>query len=137
MPKSYLPRHRANRDNQNVKVCRLPAMRVGDAARRVGTSARMLRYAEQLGLVAPARTAAGYRDYGERDLQAVAGALRLQERYGAPPAALAFGLRALEDPEVAGSLRALARLIRRADPDPVAALDFETAKARRLLRLAS
>jgi MerR family copper efflux transcriptional regulator len=137
MPKSYLPRHRANRDNQNVKVCRLPAMRVGDAARRVGTSARMLRYAEQLGLVAPARTAAGYRDYGERDLQAVAGALRLQERYGAPPAALAFGLRALEDPEVAGSLRTLARLIRRADPDPVAALDFETAKARRLLRLAS
>jgi MerR family copper efflux transcriptional regulator len=137
MPKSYLPRHRANRDNQNVKVCRLPAMRVGDAARRVGTSARMLRYAEQLGLVAPARTAGGYRDYGERDLQAVAGALRLQERYGAPPAALAFGLRALEDPEVAGSLRTLARLIRRADPDPVAALDFETAKARRLLRLAS
>ena len=67
----------------------------------------------------------------------MAGALRLQERYGAPPAALAFGLRALEDPEVAGSLRALARLIRRADPDPVAALDFETAKARRLLRLAS
>jgi len=112
-------------------------MRVGDAARRVGTSARMLWYAEQLGLVAPARTAAGYRDYGERDLQAVAGALRLQERYGAPPAALAFGLRALEDPEVAGSLRTLARLIRRADPDPVAALDFETAKARRLLRLAS
>jgi MerR family copper efflux transcriptional regulator len=59
-------------------------MRVGDVARRVGTSARMLRYAEQLGLVAPARTAAGYRDYGERDLQAVAGALRLQERHGAP-----------------------------------------------------
>jgi hypothetical protein len=29
--------------------------------------------------------------------------------------------RALEDPEVAGSLRTLARLIRRADPDPVAA----------------
>jgi hypothetical protein len=45
--------------------------------------------------------------------------------------------RALEDPEVAGSLRTLARLIRRADPDPVAALDVETAKARRLLRLAS
>ena len=112
-------------------------MRVGDAARQVGTSARMLRYAEQLGLVAPARTAAGYRDYGERDLQAVAGALRLQERYGAPPAALAFGLRVLEDPEVAGSLGRLARLIRPAQPDPGAALDFDTAKARRLLRLAA
>jgi MerR family transcriptional regulator, copper efflux regulator len=109
-------------------------MRVGEAAERVGTSARMLRYAEQLGLVAPARTAGGYREYGERDLRAAALALELQARYGVTPAALAFGLRALGDPEVAGSLRRLARL--RA-PDPVAALDFETAKARRLLRLAS
>jgi MerR family transcriptional regulator, copper efflux regulator len=112
-------------------------MRVGDAARRVGTSARMLRYAEQLGLVAPARTAGGYRDYGERDLLAVGAALELQARYRATPAALAFGLRVLEDPEVAGSLGRLARLIRGADADPGAALDFEAAKARRLLRLAS
>ena len=110
-------------------------MRVGDAARQVGTSARMLRYAEQLGLVAPARTAGGYRDYGERDLLAAAAALRLQARYRVTPAALAFALRALEDPEVAGSLRRLARL--RSGPDRGAALDFETAKARRLLRLAS
>jgi MerR family transcriptional regulator, copper efflux regulator len=110
-------------------------MRVGEAAQRVGTSARMLRYAEQLGLVAPARTAGGYRDYGERDLRAAAGALELQGRYGVTPAALAFGLRALEDPEVAGSLRRLVEL--RNGAGPVAALDFETAKARRLLRLAS
>ena len=109
-------------------------MRVGDAAREVGTSTRMLRYAEQLGLVAPPRTAAGYRDYGERDLRAAAAALELQGRYGVTPAAVAFGLRALEDPEVAGSLRQLARV---GGPGPVAALDFETAKARRLLRLAS
>ena len=112
-------------------------MRVGDAARQVGTSARMLRYAERLGLVNPPRTGGGYRDYGERDLLAATVALDLQARYGVTPAALAFGLRALEDPEVAGSLRRLARLIRRAEPDPAAALDFETAKARRLLRLAS
>ena len=109
-------------------------MKVGDAARQVGTSTRMLRYAEQLGLVAPARTAGGYRDYRERDLAAAAFALELQGRHGVTPAALAFGLRALEDPEVAGSLRRLARL---RDPDPATALDFETAKARRLLRLAS
>jgi MerR family transcriptional regulator, copper efflux regulator len=117
----------------------LPGMRVGDAARRLGTSARMLRYAEQLGLVAPPRTAAGYRDYGERDLLAAATALRLQARYRVTPAALAFGLRALEEPEVAGSLRHLARLRGPAPerPAPAAALDFETAKARRLLRLAS
>jgi len=112
-------------------------MRVGDAAREVGTSTRMLRYAEQLGLVTPPRTAAGYRDYGERDLRAAAAALELQGRYGVTPAAVAFGLRALEDPEVAGSLRQLARLRRVGGPGPVAVLDFETAKARRLLRLAS
>jgi len=113
-------------------------MRVGDAARQVGTSTRMLRYAERLGLVAPARTAGGYRDYGERDLRAAAEALELQGRYGVPPAALAFGLRALEDPEVAASLRHLLRLRGGAGSrGPVTALDFETAKARRLLRLAS
>jgi MerR family transcriptional regulator, copper efflux regulator len=109
-------------------------MRVGQAARQVGTSARMLRYAEQLGLVAPPRTGGGYRNYGERDLRAAAVALELQERHGVTPAALAFGLRVLDDPEVAGSLRRLARL---RGPDPTTALDFETAKARRLLRLAS
>ena len=124
-------------------------MRVGAAARQVGTSARMLRYAEQLGLVAPARTPGGYREYGERDLAAAAYALALQARHGVTPAALAFGLRVLEDHEVAGSLRHLARL-RRGPGNPegvprsigrgsgrATALDFETAKARRLLRLAS
>jgi hypothetical protein len=110
-------------------------MRVGDAARQVGTSARMLRYAEQLGLVTPDRTAGGYRDYGERDLAAAAFALELQARHRVTPAALAFGLRVLQDPEVAGSLRRLARL--RGGAEPGTALDFETAKARRLLRLAS
>jgi MerR family transcriptional regulator, copper efflux regulator len=109
-------------------------MRVGDAARQVGTSARMLRYAEQLGLVAPPRTGGGYRHYGQRDLRAAALALELQARYGVTPAALAFGLRALEDPEVAGSLRRLGGL---RGAGPGTALDFETAKARRLLRLAS
>ena len=94
----------------------------------------MLRYAEQLGLVAPARTAGGYRDFGQHDLAAAAFALQLQARHRVTPAALAFGLRVLEDPEVAGSLRRLARL---RGSDQVTALDFETAKARRLLRLAS
>jgi DNA-binding transcriptional MerR regulator len=94
----------------------------------------MLRYAEQLGLVAPPRTGGGYRHYGQRDLRAAALALELQTRYGVTPAALAFGLRALEDPEVAGSLRRLGAL---RGAGPGTALDFETAKARRLLRLAS
>jgi MerR family transcriptional regulator, copper efflux regulator len=112
-----------------------PPERVGEAARRLGTSPRMLRYAEQLGLVAPARSPGGYRAYGRRDLLAAALALELQARHRVTPAALAFGLRAVSDPEVAADLRQLARLGRH--PDPAAALDFETDKARRLLRLAS
>jgi len=123
--------------------------RVGEAARRLGTSTRMLRYAEDLGLVAPPRTAGGYRVYGEQDLLAVALAGELQARHHVTPAALAFGLRALSDPEVAASLRQLgrlARLQRRGPRNPegvprlsgaaIDALDFETEKARRLLRLA-
>ena len=109
--------------------------RVGEAARRLGTTPRMLRYAERLGLVAPARGPGGYRAYGRRDLLAAALALELQARHRVTPAALAFGLRALEDPEVAGSLRRLARL--GSGGEPATALDFETVKARRLLRLAS
>jgi MerR family transcriptional regulator, copper efflux regulator len=110
--------------------------RVGEAARRLGTSARMLRYAEDLRLVAPPRTAAGYRAYGERDLLAAALAGELQARHGVTPAAIAFGLRALTDPELAAELRLLGRLARREPTTPLGALDFETHKARRLLRLA-
>jgi DNA-binding transcriptional MerR regulator len=110
--------------------------RVGQAARRLGTSARMLRYAEALRLVAPPRTRAGYRLYGERDLLAAALAGELQARHGVTPAAVAFGLRALSDPELAAELRLLGRLARRGAPTPLGALDFETHKARRLLRLA-
>jgi MerR family transcriptional regulator, copper efflux regulator len=113
-------------------------MRIQEAARRVGTSARMLRYAEELGLVAPPRGPSGYRAYGEQDVLAAALALELQAAFEVTPAALAFGLRALADPEVAAALRRLARLGRqRVEPDPATALQFETDKARRLLRLAS
>jgi MerR family copper efflux transcriptional regulator len=110
-------------------------MRVGDAARQVGTSARMLRYAEQLGLSTRLGPAAATAATASATWGRPPSPLELQARYGVTPAALAFGLRALEDPEVAGSLHRLARLSG-PRPAPVAALDFETAKARRLLRVA-
>jgi hypothetical protein len=111
---------------------------VGEAAARLGTTPRMLRYAEQLGLVAPERSGGNYRVYGERDLLAAAYGGALAVGFEITPAALAFALRALAEPDVAGRLRTLARLAGRGgDPTRSAALDFETSKARRLLRLAS
>ena len=46
-------------------------MRIGELARRTGTSSRSLRYYEQQGLLATRRTAAGHRDYDESDLRLV------------------------------------------------------------------
>ena len=40
-----------------------------DAAKRLGVSAKALRIYEQRGLIAPTRTAAGWRAYGPDDLR--------------------------------------------------------------------
>jgi MerR family transcriptional regulator, copper efflux regulator len=42
---------------------------INEAAQTTGWSPRMLRYVEQAGLVAPARSPAGYRLYGAAELQ--------------------------------------------------------------------
>lgn len=44
-------------------------MNIGEAAKRSGVSAKMIRYYEQTGLIPAAqRTEAGYRDYGDKDV---------------------------------------------------------------------
>ncbi len=128
-------------------------MRITEAARRLGTSARMLRYREELGLLpqvrdqmagAPRRGAglggargtglgAAHRQFSEADLEAVAAALELERRYDVSPASLAFGLRVLAEPPVRAAVADLGRRLGRIPATPGRALDFEKERALRLL----
>lgn len=115
-------------------------MRITEAARRLGTSPRMLRYREALGLLPVTREAAlarrggGHRRFGDAELRAVALALALEKRYDIGPAELAFGLRVLAEPQVQAHVRELGERIGRVSAPPTRALDFEKEKAMRLLR---
>jgi DNA-binding transcriptional MerR regulator len=107
------------------------------AAAVLDTTPRMLRYRESLGLLTPARSAGGHREYGERELLAAAYADELERRYQVSPSDLAFAVRVLAEADVAADVRRLGELTRRIAPAArVAALDFEAEKARRLLRMA-
>jgi MerR family transcriptional regulator, copper efflux regulator len=130
-------------------------MRITEAAQRLDTSPRMLRYRDLLGLlppvrepapgrrgVAPARgrapgRSAPHRRFGEDDLEAVSLALEIEQRYDISPAALAFGLRVLTEPGAAAEVAELARRIGRIRPLPARALEFEKERALRLLSLAN
>jgi MerR family copper efflux transcriptional regulator len=112
-------------------------MPVGTAAAQLGTTPRMLRYRESLGLVRPSRTPAGYRGYAESDLRAASLSAELEAAWDVTPAALAFGLRTLREPEVAARMRQLDRLAGGLASPALAALEFDERKARHLLGLAS
>jgi MerR family copper efflux transcriptional regulator len=104
-------------------------MRITEAAKQLGTTPRMLRYREALGLLPRSRTAdSGQRRYDERDLAAVRLALELEHRYDVTPAALAFALRALAEPSVGADLRNLGyRTGRLSTPPSAAEIDRERA----------
>ena len=133
-------------------------MRITEAARRLGTSARMLRYREDLGLLpqvrgypagprrrvsmasavasqaaGPARRGAAHRVFTAEDVAAVAAALELERRYDISPAALAFGVRVLAEPAVRASVADLGRRLGRIPAPATRALDFEQERALRLL----
>ena len=119
-------------------------MRITEAAARLGTSPRMLRYRDLLGLMPPVRArparrgtsgAPAHRRFSEDDLAAAAFALRVERRYDISPAALAFGLRVLTEPGVRADVAEVGRRIGRIAPPPARALDFEKQRALRLLNL--
>jgi hypothetical protein len=111
-------------------------MRITEAAGRLGTSPRMLRYRESLGLLPAVRgPAARHRQFGDADLDAVGLGLEIERRFDVSPAALAFGLRVLTDPVVRAQVADLGRRIGRIQPPPARAIDFEKERALRLLGL--
>jgi hypothetical protein len=122
-------------------------MRITEAAQRLGTSARMLRYRDMLGLLPPVRQTTpargrgpsgfprAHRRFGDADVAAVAHALRIEQRYDISPAALAFGLRVLTEPGVRADVAELGRRVGRIGPPPARALEFEKERALRLLQL--
>jgi MerR family transcriptional regulator, copper efflux regulator len=125
-------------------------MRISAAAQQLGTSPRMLRYRELLGLLPPVREPAirwrpagsrsargpAHRQFGQDDLAAVALGLDIERRLDISPAELAFGLRVLSDPRVRAEVAELGRRLGRIPAPPVQALDFEKQRALRLLNIA-
>ena len=47
----------------------MEALTIHEAAQTTGWTPRMLRYIERIGLIEPARTESGYRQYGAGELQ--------------------------------------------------------------------
>jgi MerR family transcriptional regulator, copper efflux regulator len=101
-------------------------MRITEAARTLGTSPRMLRYRESLGLLP--RSPRGQRRYDDRDLALVRLELELEHRYDVSPAELAFAIRAAAEPDVAAAIRELGvRIGRITTPPTPAEIDRERA----------
>jgi MerR family transcriptional regulator, copper efflux regulator len=114
-------------------------VRISEAARRLGTSARMLRYREELGLLpqvrerTPGGRGPSHRQFSEADLEALTATLSLERRYDISPASLAFGLRVLTEPPVRAAVADLGRRLGRIPAPASRALDFEKERALRAL----
>jgi len=78
----------------------MDGVHVSEAAARTGWSPRMLRYLERLGLVVPARTGAGYRRYGLRELNQLRSLTDLRRRFDVELAEVAFAARLRREPEL-------------------------------------
>ena len=110
-------------------------MTIGEASRRSGWSPRMLRYLEQEGLVVPARSEAGYRRYGIRELNQLSTLAELRTRFGVELVELEFALRLRRDPSLQAAVETW--LTGTSVPEPEQAfpawVDWEQRKHERLL----
>ena len=87
-------------DTGVVRFRALETYGVSEAAVRTGWSARMLRYLESTGLVVPERSAAGYRRYGEHELELLRGLQELRRTFAVELDDVAFVIRMRRRPEL-------------------------------------
>jgi DNA-binding transcriptional MerR regulator len=112
----------------------MQALTINEAAATTGWSARMLRYVEQTGLLAPQRSDAGYRLYGPAELQRLRTLKELLARFDVSLSEVAFAARLESDVALRDEIGAEAQR-----PADVAADDwlrFEQDKHERLLAVA-
>jgi MerR family copper efflux transcriptional regulator len=76
------------------------ALTIHEAAETTGWSARMLRYVERSGLVAPERSQSGYRLYGPAELQRLRTLRELLERFEVGLSEIGFALRMRREPDL-------------------------------------
>jgi DNA-binding transcriptional MerR regulator len=79
---------------------------VAAAANATGWSSRMLRYLEELGLVVPKRTQAGYRVYGLADLNQLRALQQLRDRFDVDLDEMAFAARLRREPDLRAAVDA-------------------------------
>ena len=115
----------------------MDALTIHEAAETTGWSARMLRYIERVGLVAPGRSASGYRLYGPPELQRLRTLRELLEQHELGLSDVAFALRLRQDSALRGAVEGW--LEARAErPEHVPAADWllwEQEKHEKLLAL--
>jgi MerR family copper efflux transcriptional regulator len=102
------------------------------AAKHLNSTARIIRYRGQLGLLRPGREPRRHRRFTEEDLTALRLADSIERSYDASPSELAFALRALTSPALASRIEVLAQATGRLVASS-AVLNFEQQKAVALL----
>ncbi len=113
----------------------MEALTINQAARTTGWSPRMLRYVEQAGLVAPTRSASGYRLYRAAQLQRLRTLKELLARFEVGLSDVAFAARLAGDAELRDAVRRWleSEASRPEDVDAADWLRFEQDKHERLL----
>jgi DNA-binding transcriptional MerR regulator len=116
----------------------MEGLTINEAARTTGWSPRMLRYVERAGLLAPGRSASGYRLYGPAELQRLRTLKELLARFGIGLSDVAFAARIAASPELRAAVQGWLEATPRR-PEDVSAEDwlrFEQQKHERLLAAA-